>query len=359
MAALALDTLQTYRFDFATEVARARIDYPAETEDIAFLDMSQPSSIETLAKWIEGIDPQYLSACFEEKSPLDIAKQLAQNSAFSVKDPVSGVSLLGIDTNADPAPELGSRHKQLGAVFNHELAHLVIKGAAPSDIYREEMGDGELTPEKRMMLYIAQKIMMPTCENLADGLGAMLSLKQNILTPDDLAKTSLERAYGAVWNNDTEHLTSMVLDTIAADALAGKFTGMTPQDLKAQAQVYASTLTPPSQCLTEINDIHRRIVSGRKQQIADDQCLVYFLAEPLFDASEGYTKYTALRTLVDVLRRTEPAKVEEVMVIQDRTVEKLFDAMTKTAHEFGTLTKIVMGPRPEKPRKIQTPKAAP
>jgi hypothetical protein len=89
-------------FDFAAAVEEARRDYPAETQDVTFIDGSKRNARKKLAAWFNATSSEYKNILARNGASINkIARETlaeSSNKGFAFRDPVSRKKLVIVPT---------------------------------------------------------------------------------------------------------------------------------------------------------------------------------------------------------------------------------------------------------------------
>lgn len=199
-------------FDFNEAVKRARQDFPEETKNVEFIDLSLPNAHEDLRQWIRSVGPRNESGIFS-----DLLNKLSdRNSSFCYRDPISGQGVL-VKHPKDFKCLSQDRNEDAYFNFNHELGHLVVPEAMPPDNATEEIY--RLT------------------ESIADTFAAISCIKQEVLDGQDIETIAEKRAFDA-WmqqalcpKDANIYMTSYALDCVSNNYSKKELTSLTPKEL--------------------------------------------------------------------------------------------------------------------------------
>ncbi len=221
---------EKYVFDFETEVARAKSDYPAETKNITFLDLSKPESRAQAIKWLKNTSPEFKSL-LTTKNLSNAFDQLVllMGGAFYLRDSITQRSLLC--AHSAPPLKVSGTDKDGEALFqfNHELGHLVVPGGS---VPVGEAKGLATNPAK-------QQFVINRTEIAADCFAVLRGFSQATFSDADADSLALMRALSALKDMDLIHLSTQGIDQIRIDAHDGNITSLTPREIKAIARDHA------------------------------------------------------------------------------------------------------------------------
>jgi hypothetical protein len=221
---------EAYVFNFEAEVARAKQDYPQETRNTTFLDMSKPGWRAKAIKWLRNTSPEYKTLLTTQDIPYALDKiALQMNGAFFLRDSVTRRSLLC--SYSVPSLKLATidENKEALMQFNHELGHIVVPGGALS----------VATAKKLATDPIKQDFAMNKVEITADCFAVLRGFTQATFSDADADSLALMRSVATIKDLDLIHLSTQSIDQIRIDAQDGKLTDLTPQEIKVIAREHA------------------------------------------------------------------------------------------------------------------------
>ncbi len=227
-------------FDFNRAAEDARRDYPEETKNITFIDISEEGASEKLARWIASTSPAYLEQLAKGLGvPVaDAAEGILFNAllggGISMKDCVSGKSclLMSNESGKSLADIMFSLpvEKTNAFAFYHELGHLITpRGMTEKELEFVKDGDDPGIDATTLTL----------CEISADCFGALKGLRDGFLDADDLKKLIADRRAG-----DAVHATADALQDILDEYDAHDIASLSPAQLKKAAAARAEKFAP-------------------------------------------------------------------------------------------------------------------
>ncbi len=226
------------RFDFNKAVADARRDFPAETKNVAFFDLDAPDVDAQMQKFYDGLAPDAKKNvdAIRYDNP-DFLTSRASPAAWRALDGTGILMAYGTRTHLSEAeiiaykPTEAAKHLQY--TFQHELGHLVVKGADKHGNY---------------------------AEHAADAFAVLRGFQSSFMTRRDVKEISDGRAMLGWFNCDVTHITSMTLDALIINPKQKNFMSLTPAETAKLAQRHAekfSTNYEPGSMLTIWNALPR------------------------------------------------------------------------------------------------------
>lgn len=329
----------TAAFDFRKAAEQARRDYPRETRNISFISGDDPHAADEIGAVMRNMDPEFLAWSYEGR-PMDEAvathvEFVLASGAISFKDPVTGKGGLYVDTSMERLNMAGNPEGQKHFTFNHELAHLVLPLGLPSAFFRELR---QLPKEEALM---NMKLYATRCENMCDTFAAIKTAAEGNLTPAELGKISLQRAFQAVAGDDTEHLSTLSLDRISLDIEKGKFISLTPAEIAAIAQKHGREFAPS---LADGMEVEKMFAStqlsrmiGCNANLAVSLTVCASLADPEAELSPkgDYARYVTAR----LARRMLSSNSQDVLrhidnLLGSGSIKKAEAEIARMAHKY-------------------------
>lgn len=229
-------------FDFDAEVTRIRNDFPEETKDVTFIDISAPGAAEKVRRWVCGhselhrvfLDLAYTEAEEEEKVEIarmaslpfpefltaleefdpeakemleklveeEIAEYLKGSTArFSYK--TTEKKLVIVQTISDRRLGFSAEKSPYFSLY-HELGHIIIGLSGPFDALEA------LAAKPSEERQISEK---RNSENGADTFALLYGLRNSVFDAQDLPTLGKERAVNAICG-DIWHFTSEAIDDV-------------------------------------------------------------------------------------------------------------------------------------------------
>ncbi len=225
-------------FDMKAAVAEARLDYPAETNNISFIDITSPFARLKIWKTLHSMSREMkaeLKDDCETTSLWRVASYVIAKRCCALKDPVTGRGLLAMSPVAGKWP-FSNPHFS----FSHELGHLVLPEGSPQSM-EPLQGNGINNDEWDDMA------LKNGWETPADVFAALRCLRKNTLTVREIADIAQNRAIDIITDGDMSYATTHALDGVIAYAGDAPLS-LTPQEIKAVASEHARKcrLEPPS-----------------------------------------------------------------------------------------------------------------
>lgn len=180
------------RFDFNKAVEDARRDFPAATKNVAFFNLDAPDADAQMQKFYDGLSPADKKNIDEIRvdNP-DFLTAKASPAAWRSKDGTGVLMAYGTRTHLSEVEQIAfnptEAAKHLHYTFQHELGHLVVKGADRHGNY---------------------------AEHAADAFAVLRGFQSGFLNRRDVKEISDGRAMLCWLNCDVTHITSMSLDAL-------------------------------------------------------------------------------------------------------------------------------------------------
>jgi hypothetical protein len=230
-------------FDFNRAVEKARLDYPAETQDITFVEWTTRQEAERqLAEWLRST-PDYKRERRPEENTAEETAGLhifMSEGAMSMRNEETGKGILIIP--ADPAgslfqqcaPDIPQRAAS-AFLFYHELGHLVIDEASPLVLKKAKTEGCDKKTEDELD---HKGEILSDCFAVFSGLHAR-ALDRKDIERFTFLREENERRYG-----DKNHNSAPALQAFAAEYKAKAVRNMTPQTLKETAVAHGLKFDP-------------------------------------------------------------------------------------------------------------------
>lgn len=236
------------RFDFNKAVEDARRDFPAATAKVAFFDLDAPDVDAQMQKFYDGLSPAARKNVdnIRVNNP-DFLTSRASPAAWRSADG-SGIGVLmayGTRTHMNELEQIAfnptEAAKRLNYTFQHELGHLVVKGADTGGNYSE---------------------------HAADAFAVLRGFQSHFLDRRDVKEIADGRAMLGWLNCDVTHLTSMSLDALIINPKQKNFMNLTPDETAKVAARHAekfSTNYEPGSMFTILNALPRWALSKEER----------------------------------------------------------------------------------------------
>lgn len=238
------------RFDFNKAVEDARRDFPAATAKVAFFDLDAPDVDAQMQKFYDSLSPAAKKNVdnIRVDNP-DFLTSRASPAAWRAADG-SGVGILmayGARTHLSDIEQIAfnptEAAKHLNYTFQHELGHLVVKGADRHGNY---------------------------AEHAADAFAVLRGFQSGFLNRRDVKEISDGRAMLCWLNCDVTHITSMSLDALIINPKQKNFMSLDANQTAKLAARHAekfSTNYEPNSMFTLLNALPRWALS-REDRLA-------------------------------------------------------------------------------------------
>jgi hypothetical protein len=276
-------------FDFPAAEAAAQRDYPEETKDIMFVDLSLPDAKEKLHAWYSNSGHK-----FTERDLEDLLKRpFANISCDGTKKILASNPKKSPSTNHMRWMDDMLRAKFDHFCFNHELGHLII----PGGIYlaSQKLSHTIHTGNKR--------------ESLADCFAVLRGLQQKTLSADEVREISVRRSTTESWRG--QYLTSRVIDeALIRHGDAGSET-LTPEEIKSLVQKYAEKYAPSQNEVFDVADAFQEPAQyeiappQRHAPLTDDQWLQNVGDVCQKSPEDSFSFYISARILATALNTGE------------------------------------------------------
>jgi hypothetical protein len=227
------------KFSFKKAVTEARRDFPEETRDIQFIDLSTPGAEAELEQWMKTQPQWYRRQVLGEGGTAgDQLDRMRFDVGFLCLPGASGKHLLAF------APDFTHyrQHFSLQFIFDHELGHLVAKGGSPGkDREKEE-------PQKPRRIKLAEVAeiyaAIARMENVADSFAVLRGLSRGTLGRDEINDVALTRAYSAWRRRDFSHMTLAAVDALLVHDDGESLASLAPQQVKDLATLHGESHAP-------------------------------------------------------------------------------------------------------------------
>lgn len=227
-------------FDFNRAAARARQDFPAETKNVTFLDLSAIGAREQLKTWLESTDALFLTWHRGRKTLDQLLDEGMREPGFASFDPISGKRLVAARSMPNVAGFWpGATGSEVGGfTFAHELGHAIVPGGADENPMAAPAAPTGAEHWKQVQGTNRN-------ENAAESFGVLYSLQNGWMKgTDDIAKLSLWRAESTATKGEIGHFTSPAVDALTVSLQDADFVSLTPQEIIAVAAKHAESFTP-------------------------------------------------------------------------------------------------------------------
>jgi len=300
-------------FDLQKAIAQVRADFPGETDNFTFVDLSAPAAAQQFRSWLESTDAGYRRIMQWDETIEAFSERAVLNLGFCAFDPVSGKSFVGARST------LGGRRgafddpfKTLAYTFAHEVGHVITPGGIPFDALRiMEPDTGQNTAGQR----VAQ---VNAAENAADSFAALYCLAKGWLDRDDIAHLALNNANFPLFNADFAHFTTVALERILISPDIAAVAGLTPREIRMIASRHGDEsaasglqIEAAFEALHPVIDRHLRDErakageDGKKAKVKlSESGLVNHLAEAYEHAPRHSLEYFIARKLLPALLET-------------------------------------------------------
>lgn len=233
-------------FDFDEAVAIARADFPEETKNITFIDLSQPDAKQKLMDWMQSTDPRFREKYLEDGTPEDFADKGLQHRGFGLADSLSGKTVIASHSKASPDMFVfGEESRELAYVFCHELGHAIAKNGIPRLML-------ELTfrpADEQCWEYLKQ---VNLAENVADSFASIYGVAKGWLDDaGDLGRIGFFTTMAPWIGVDLTHFTSIAIDQLAIDLDKLKVHSLSPGEIRAIAARHAEEFSPAQDSLMQ------------------------------------------------------------------------------------------------------------
>ncbi len=209
-------------FDFDAAVAEAKRDFPAETENVTFINGDDPDARERLFKW----------AVSQKMRTLEWDRMLApmmDNKLCCAMPGHNGGTVLLVHPAA-PSLRFGEDHdKSNHYSFDHELGHIITKRG---------IGSGA-----------------DVAELAADSFAALRGLQRGTLSKQDIKRAADMNDAGFLMYCGLSHLTSMTLDAIAINPKNIDYISLSPKETAALADKHAKAFELPTRSYNKLAPI--------------------------------------------------------------------------------------------------------
>jgi hypothetical protein len=233
-------------FDFEKAVAIARADFPEETKNITFIDLSQPDAAEKLVNWMQSTDPAFREKYLDGDTMEDFLSRSLRHRGFGIADSVSGTTVIA--SHSKPSPNMfvfGEASRELAYVFCHELGHAIVKNGVPRLML-------ELTfkPAEEQCWELLKQVNL--AENVADSFASIYGVAKSWLNDaGDLGRIGFYTTMSPWIASDLTHFTSIAIDQLALDFDKLKVHSLSPAEIKAIAARHAEEFSPAQDSLMQ------------------------------------------------------------------------------------------------------------
>lgn len=223
-------------FDYAAAVLAARHDYPQETAQVTFIDLSSPEAAPQLRDWLRKASPAFIRSLGETEKPETaifhaVEKFLMKNGVAEV-DYATG-NILVASSSQPKSKYLGATStvaQEAAYAFAHELGHAVTRNGFTAN-WRG------LTRQGKPSQHDALPHERAEAEMAADVFAVLRNLSQHVMTQEQAKAVSLTRALRA----PGIHTTSPALDAALKNAGAAI---LSPRGVQSAAETAAQRYAP-------------------------------------------------------------------------------------------------------------------
>ncbi len=235
-------------FDHAASVLAARRDYPQETAQVTFVDLSSPDAAQQLRGWLRKASPAFIRSLGENEPPETaifhaVEKFLLKNGVAEV-DYASG-NILVASASQPKSKYLGATAttaQEAAYAFAHELGHAIVRSGFTAN-WRG------MTRHGKPSLHDALPHQRAEAEMAADVFAVLRNLSHQTMTLEQARQVSLTRAMRAPGIHTTSPALDAALENIGAASLS-------PQGVQAMAETIAQRHAPKA---GEIEELANRL----------------------------------------------------------------------------------------------------
>jgi len=226
-------------FDFEKAVAIARADFPEETKNITFIDLSLPDAPAKLAAWLQATDPQFREKYLEDSSIEEFAQNCFVPAGLNVKDGLSGATLICARSRAREGNHIfPDAATDLAYTFVHELGHGIAKNGIPRLML-------EMVFQPAQEQYWDMIAQINLAENVADTFASVYGVAKGWLNDKgDLGRIGFGTTISPWFAADLTHFTSIAIDNLALTIDKLDIPSLSTKEIKAIAERHAEEFTP-------------------------------------------------------------------------------------------------------------------
>lgn len=225
-------------FSFKKAALEARSNFPKETADITFIDMSAPEARDAFKYWFSTFTSSQERSikgtpCAVQDELFD---ELYMNVGFAAWRPPSSKKKLLVFNHA--VKKTYSLPFSLQFIFDHELGHLIVEGGMPNS---SEKNKG-VNYDKSLSLeeYASTVAETIRSESAADTYACLIGLQRKTLTAKDIDDIALFRASELIRYGKYDHVTIAALDTLLSYQNLPDLESLSPGQIKDIAGKYAN-----------------------------------------------------------------------------------------------------------------------
>lgn len=226
-------------FDFEKAVSIARADFPAETKNVTFIDLSLPDARAKLHDWLASTAPAFRDKYLEHSSADEFVEKCFVPFGLNVKDGISDSTLICARSRTKPGSHVfPDAAKDLAYTFCHELGHGIAKGGIP-----QMMLDLVFRPEEEEFWDMIGQVNL--AENVADTFASVYGVSKGWLDDKgDLGRIGFGTSLSPWFAADLTHFTTIAIDNLALDIGKLNIPSLSTAEIKAIAERHAAEFTP-------------------------------------------------------------------------------------------------------------------
>lgn len=322
---------QKKAFSFKEAVQEAKRDYPAETRNINFIDISTPTAREDFRSWLKTTN----LPGGKDKGPYDETADEVFDSFLSgggfvaYRDKSTGRAALLYNPKSKSADHMFSKQ----FIFDHEFGHLLVQnGLSDFDALKNKP---DLTLAEGAVV-LAATVKAESC---ADTFALLRGIRRGQIGEAEINDVSLTRGMESVLEASLSHLTMTSVDALLVDHKLADLAALTPQQQKDFAGEHADINTPDALKLTFCQYSFRPSSDDRP----DARAQLLNLAKTVMEASSDSLEFYVAARILSTAVRT--GAVDYVGPLADNlpksALEEMKEALRERVPELGRYARLM------------------
>jgi hypothetical protein len=278
-------------FSFKEAVKEARRDYPQETRNISFIDMSTPAARGDFKAWLKTTNlPGGKSTSPYDETADEVFDNFLNGDGFvAYRDKSTGRAALLYNPKSQAVDHMFSKQ----FIFDHEFGHLLVQNGLADFV------DLKDKPVLKPVDYAQILSATVKAESCADTFALLRGIRRGQIGEQEINDVSLTRGMESVLESSVTHLTMTAVDALLVDHKLADLAKLTPQQQKDFAGEHAEINAPEALSLVFCQYNFRP--SSEHRRDAREQLLN--LAKVVMEASSDSLEfYVAARILSTAVR---------------------------------------------------------
>lgn len=315
----------TEKFNFREAVKEAKRDFPEETRNINFIDLSTPTAREDFKSWLRttNLPGSRGKGPYDETADEAFDTFLSGDGFVAYRDKSTGRAALLYNPKSRAVDHMFSKQ----FVFDHEFGHLLVQAGLADFVDLKDKPD--LKPEEYGQI-LAATVKAESC---ADTFALLRGIRRGQIGEREINDVSLTRGMESALESSVSHLTMTSVDALLIDHRLSDLAKLTPQQQKGFAGEHADIHTPDPLSLVFCQ--YNFMPSSQNRRNAREQLLN--MAKTVMEApSDSLEFYVAARVLSTAVRT---GAVDYVGPLADNlpksALEEMKEALRERVPELG------------------------